>query len=90
MTEIASVGTATAAPESRARAAAQRLETRFLAEMLKAAGLGEQVGAFSGGAGEDHFASFGREAIARQITASGGIGLAENIFRAIMEAEDDA
>lgn len=80
---------ATRPGESRAKAAAQQLEARFLSEMLKAAGLGEQVKGFSGGAGEDHFASFHRDAIAREMARSGGIGLAEHIFRSMIEARDD-
>lgn len=92
MTEISplSPGAAhPATPENRARAAAQQLETRFLSEMLKAAGFGEQVKAFSGGAGEDHFASFQRDAVAREMTRAGGIGLSEHILRSMMEAADE-
>lgn len=83
----------TAAPNDarveRAHAAAVRLEATFLAEMLKAAGLGEQAGAFSGGTGEDQFASFHREAVAQRMAEAGGIGLAEHFFQAIMEAQND-
>ena len=72
-----------------ARNAAQKLEATFLAEMLKAAGFGEQDNTFSGGAGEDQFSSFHRQAIAEKIATSGGVGLAEHIFRSIMELEND-
>lgn len=44
-----------------ARLTAQKLEASFLAEMLKHTGLGEGSGAFSGGIGEEQFASFLRE-----------------------------
>ena len=73
----------------RARAAAENLEATFLAEMLKSAGFGEQENTFSGGAGEDQFASFHRQAIAEKIAAAGGIGLAEHFFRSMMEARND-
>lgn len=63
------------------RAVAEKLEAGFLAEMLKSAGVGEQDNSFSGSAGESQFASFQREALAREMVASGGIGLAD-IFHA--------
>lgn len=75
--------------ETRARDAALRLEASFLSEMLKSAGVGKQVREFSGGTGEEQFASFQRDAIARKMAASGGIGLAEHFFRTMMEAQDD-
>lgn len=74
---------------ARARQAAQKLEATFLAEMLKAAGLGEQTTGFSGGAGEDQFASFHRQAIAERIAESGGIGLAQHFLRSMMEKKHD-
>jgi len=78
------------AHQARARAAALDLEASFLSEMLKAAGFGEQVKAFSGGMGEEQFASFHRDAIAREMVEAGGIGLAEHFFRSMMmEAKDD-
>lgn len=69
--------------------AAQKLEATFLAEMLKAAGLGEQASSFSGGAGEDQFASFHRQALADRIAQAGGIGLSEHFLRSIMERQDE-
>ncbi|PZX15059.1 rod binding protein [Palleronia aestuarii] len=65
------------------RAAAEALETQFLSEMLKGAGLEAREGAFSGGAGEDQFASMLRERQAESMVAAGGIGLAEQIFSAL-------
>lgn len=67
------------------RQAAQELEATFLAEMLKAAGLGETPEAFGGGAGEDQFASFLRMEQARAMAAQGGIGLSEALFEALKE-----
>ncbi len=69
--------------DAKLREAAQQLEVSFLAEMLKSTGLGAQVSAFGGGAGEEHFGSFLREAQASEIVKSGGIGLAEALFEAM-------
>ena len=78
--------TGKAAPdETAARKAAQAFEASFLAEMLKAAGLGRTPDSFGGGAGEDQFASFLVDEQARAMTRAGGIGLSETLFRAMME-----
>jgi len=74
--------------EARLRAAAQKLEAGFLAEMLKSAGVGATPGAFGGGAGEDHFASFLREAQAEGMVAAGGIGLAESLYQSMLVRRD--
>ncbi len=75
---------------AQARDAALKLEASFLAEMLKSAGFGKQSNSFSGSAGEDQFAAFQRDAIARHMAQAGGIGLAEHFFNAMMEAQKDA
>jgi len=75
--------------QARLRAAAVELEAAFLAEMLKAAGLGATPEAFGGGAGEEQFASVLRTAQAERMAAAGGIGLAETIFHAL-QARDAA
>lgn len=62
---------------------AQDLEATFIAEMLKHSGLGATSGPFSGGPGEEQFSSFLTQEHARLFTERGGIGLAENIFRAL-------
>lgn len=69
--------------DARLRDAAQKLEATFLAEMLKSAGVGAPRDAFGGGAGEDQFASFLRDAQAEEMVAAGGIGLAEALFEAM-------
>lgn len=69
--------------DAKLRDAAQKLEATFLAEMLKAAGVGAPRETFGGGAGEEHFASFLREAQANEMVKSGGIGLAEALFEAM-------
>ena len=70
------------------REAAQKLEASFLAEMLKAAGVGEQIEGWGGGIGEEQFASFLRQAQAEEMARSGGIGLAESLFEALKERAD--
>lgn len=74
--------------DSRLRDAAQKLEATFLAEMLKSAGVGAPRETFGGGAGEDQFASFLREAQAEEMVAAGGIGLAEALFNAMKARQD--
>lgn len=69
--------------------AARELEANFLAEMLKAAKVGETPEGFGGGEGENQFASFMRLEQARQMTEGGGIGLAESLFHALKERIDD-
>lgn len=71
------------------REAAQKLEATFLAEMLKGAGFGEQENSFSGGTGEDQFASFHRQAVADELSQNGGIGLAEHFLKSMMEARNE-
>ena len=69
------------------RAAAQKLEATFLAEMLKSAGLGETRDAFGSGEGEDRFSSFLLQAQAEKMVEAGGLGLAEAIFEALKERQ---
>jgi Rod binding domain-containing protein len=71
------------------RAAAEKLESAFLAEMLKSAGVGEPREAFGGGAGEEQFSSFLRQAQADEMVKAGGIGLAEALFDALKERGND-
>lgn len=61
----------------------EKLESVFIAEMLKAAGVGKAPESFGGGAGEDQFASFLREAQARNMVRAGGLGLAAYFNAAI-------
>lgn len=65
-----------------------KLEATFLSEMLKSAGLGEARGDFGGGAGEENFGSFLRDAQALEMAKSGGIGLAEALFEAMKDRVD--
>jgi peptidoglycan hydrolase FlgJ len=69
--------------------AAQKLEASFLAEMLKAAGLGAARSSFGGGEGEDQFASFLVQEQAMQMVQAGGIGLSETLYEALKERQND-
>jgi peptidoglycan hydrolase FlgJ len=69
---------------------AKDLEASFLSEMLGYAGLGASEGAFGGGIGEEQFASFLRDAQAKQMVAHGGIGLAEQLFHAMTKGQTHA
>lgn len=74
----------TPAPQSeKLREVSQKLESTFLAEMLKSAKFGETPEAFGGGIGEDQFASFLRQAHADEMAKSGGLGLSESLFAAL-------
>ena len=64
-------------------AAATALETTFISEMLKAAGLGESRESFGGGVGEEQFSSFLRDAQAKNLAESGGFGLADSLYQAL-------
>lgn len=70
------------------RSAAQEMEAAFLSEMLKHSGLGKPREDFGGGIGESQFSSFLRDLQAREMAEAGGLGLAEQIFRAL-KARDD-
>lgn len=80
----------TARPDvgTKLKAAAVELEATFLAEMLKAAGMGQVRQSFGGGAGEDQFSSFLVQQQALQMARTGGIGLSEILFNAMMENTD--
>lgn len=68
---------------------AQEMEAVFLAGMLAQGGLGEAPDSFGGGVGEDQFGSFLRAEQAKLMVASGGIGLAETLFRAMGGRSDE-
>ncbi|MEL6523353.1 MAG: rod-binding protein [Pseudomonadota bacterium] len=65
------------------RALAKEMESLFLAEMLKHSGFGEARENFGGGIGEAQFADFLRQEHAQSLADRGGIGIAENIFKAL-------
>lgn len=73
--------------ETQLRAASQAFEATFLAEMLKHAGLTGRDGEFSGGAGEDAFSSMLTQEYAQALTESGGIGISEWVYQALLQKE---
>lgn len=75
-------------PKEALRRLATEIETTFLSEMLKHAGIGKTPMAFGGGSAETQFSSFLRDEQARQIAAVGGLGLAESIFRNVADRID--
>lgn len=79
--EISATGPAGPAPRCAAlRDAARAMEASFIEEMLKQAQLNRAPESFSGGTGEEQFASFLNREMAADMTAAGGIGLAEQLF----------
>lgn len=68
--------------------AAQKLETAFVSQMLKSAGLGETQGTYSGGAGEEQFSSFLRDEQAKTIVRNGGIGLTEPLYASLKATQN--
>lgn len=76
--------------DARLFAAAQQLETGFLTEMLRAAGVGAARSSFGGGAGEEQFSSFLLEEQAREMVQAGGLGLAQSLFDAMKARSSDA
>ncbi|QHQ36438.1 rod-binding protein [Algicella marina] len=64
---------------------AKEFEAAFLAEMLKAAGVGKPLQTFGGGAGEEAFSGFLVQEYANQVVATGGLGLAASIVNALSE-----
>lgn len=73
-----------ASPPTAIRRSAEALETAFLAEMLKSAGVFKPSQSQGGGAGEDHFTSFLADAQAQAMVARGGVGLADQIERSLV------
>jgi Rod binding domain-containing protein len=66
------------------RQSAEALESVFLAEMLKSAGVFKPAESFGGGAGEEQFTSFLADTQARAMVARGGLGLADQIEAALI------
>lgn len=86
--EMPSVAATTTNAQTRPRAEAlmeraRELESAFLSEMLGHAGLSAESGKFGGGIGEEQFSSFLRHEQAKLMVKQGGIGLAEQLFRAM-------
>ena len=74
-------------PADPLRQAAREFEAAFLAEMLRHSGLGRMPESFNGGPGEAAFSGTLVEAYASRIAASGGLGLAEHIYRSLAQRD---
>ncbi|MEL6999240.1 MAG: rod-binding protein [Pseudomonadota bacterium] len=73
---------------SSVRAAAEKFEASFLAEMLKHAGVAKMPEAFNGGPGEAAFSGFLVQEYADAISSSRSFGLADHVYRAMLERMD--
>jgi Rod binding domain-containing protein len=70
------------------RASAQKFEASFLSIMMQQMFEGVEVGApFGGGPGEAMFKSFMTEAMAKQMSNAGGIGLADTVSREMLKLQ---
>jgi flagellar protein FlgJ len=82
---------ATATPEQRAkvRGTAQKFEASFLSIMTQQMmqGVGGSDSTFGGGQGEDMFKSFMADAIAKQVSQKGGIGMADTVAREMLKIQ---
>lgn len=67
------------------RRSAEAFEAAFLAEMLRHTGLGRMPETFNGGAGEAAFSGTLIQEYAKQIADQGGLGLADQIYRSLVE-----
>jgi flagellar protein FlgJ len=72
----------------KARDAAQKFESQFLSIMLQQMFQGVKTdGPFGGGEGEEMFRSLMTEAMGKEMTKAGGIGLADTIQREILKMQ---
>lgn len=68
--------------------AAQKFEAQFLSSMLQQMFSGlETDGPFGGGQGEEMFRSLLTDAMAKQMTKAGGIGLSSTVQREILKLQ---
>ena len=80
--------TAELAKRARSKEAAQAFESQFLSSMLQQMFSGvETDGPFGGGFGEEMFRSVMTEAMAKQMTKAGGVGVADTIQRELLKLQ---
>jgi Rod binding domain-containing protein len=80
--------TAELAKRGKIKTTAQAFESSFLSIMLSQMFEGVDTEApFGGGDGEKMFKSFFTDAIAKQVTKSGGIGLASSVSREMLKLQ---
>lgn len=76
------------AKRTKIREAAEQFEAQFLSVMLQPMFEGtEPGGMFGGGPGEQMFRSLMTEAMGKQMTKAGGIGLADTVQREILKLQ---
>ncbi len=66
--------------------AAQKIESQFIAEMLRTSGFGKPSDFFNS-AGEEQFQSFLTHAQSDALTKTNGFGLTEHIFNALVRGK---
>ena len=73
---------------SKAKDVAQKFEAQFLSSMFQTMFEGVKTdGPFGGGVGEDMFRSLMTEAMGKQVTKAGGIGLSSTVQREILKLQ---
>src|ERR1700744_3933049 len=81
-------GVAEQAKRAAIKATAQKFETQFMSMMLQQMFDGTEASApFGGGPGESMFKSFLTEAIAKQMTKAGGVGVADVVNREMLKMQ---
>ncbi len=73
------------APPDPQRKIAEEFEASFLSEMLKYSGVNKTSESFGGGPGEEAFSSMLNDAYAQALSRSGGIGIADLVYKSIIE-----
>lgn len=80
--------TAELAKRAQIKDTAERFEASFLSSMLQQMFAGvETAGPFGGGQGEEMFRSFLTDAMAKQMTKGGGIGIAAQVQREMLKMQ---
>ncbi|RAK52340.1 rod-binding protein [Phenylobacterium deserti] len=76
------------AKRGKIRETAQNFESSFLSIMIQQMFEGVKTSApFGGGPGEDMFKSFMAEAMAKQMTRAGGVGLTDTVNREMLKLQ---
>ena len=78
---------ATPAQLARVQKVSREFESSFLSVMLGQMTAGMTSGSFGGGAGEDAFKSFMSDAMAKSMTARGGVGLAPRLESELLKLQ---
>ena len=88
---MASLAAAAKGSSAKAREVASQFETVFIGELLEQMSMGIKTdGPFGGGPSEGIYRSFFNDAVAKEITRNGGIGIADAVYREILEVAGGA